>query len=97
MMLLYITCNHYFSYDLQTLAGIFDKFKEKKLNVVNSLREAADAAYLTVSQCGTAQLCPLHVCITNLSRLLTWCTWYNTIVITTSLSRVLSGMVQYSH
>ena len=34
---------------MQTLAGIFEKFKEKKLNVVNSLRDAADAVYLTVS------------------------------------------------
>lgn len=32
------------------MAGIFEKFKEKKLNVVTSLREAADAVYLTVSQ-----------------------------------------------
>ena len=30
------------------MAGIFDKFKEKKQNVVTSLREAADAVYLTV-------------------------------------------------
>ena len=33
----------------QILAGIFEKFKEKKLNVVTSLRDAADAVYLTVS------------------------------------------------
>ena len=30
------------------LPGILEKFKEKKLNVVNSLRDAADAVYLTV-------------------------------------------------
>jgi hypothetical protein len=33
---------------LQILSGIFEKFKEKKLNVVTSLREASDSAYLTV-------------------------------------------------
>ena len=31
------------------LSGIFEKFKEKKLNVVTALREASDAIYLTVS------------------------------------------------
>ena len=31
------------------LTAIFEKFKEKKLNVVTALREAADATYLTVS------------------------------------------------
>ncbi len=36
---------------LQILAGMFEKFKEKKLNVVTSLREATDAVYLTVSRC----------------------------------------------
>ena len=30
-------------------SGIFEKFKEKKANVVTSLREAVDAVYLTVS------------------------------------------------
>ena len=30
------------------MSAIFEKFKEKKLNVVNSLREASDAVYLTV-------------------------------------------------
>lgn len=33
----------------QTIAAIFEKFKEKKQNVVTSLREAADAVYLSVS------------------------------------------------
>lgn len=37
------------SYSSFILAGILEKFKEKKLNVVNSLRDAADAVYLTVS------------------------------------------------
>lgn len=37
------------SYASVSLAGIFEKFKEKKLNVVNSLRDASDAIYLTVS------------------------------------------------
>ena len=31
-------------------SGIFEKFKEKKLNVVTSLREAVDAVYLTVRE-----------------------------------------------
>lgn len=31
------------------LSGIFEKFKEKKLNVVTALREASDAIYLTTS------------------------------------------------
>jgi len=31
------------------LAVIFEKFKEKKANVVTALREAADAIYLSVS------------------------------------------------
>ena len=31
------------------LAAIFEKFKEKKANVVAALREAADAIYLSVS------------------------------------------------
>jgi len=31
------------------LAVIFEKFKEKKANVVAALREAADAIYLSVS------------------------------------------------
>ena len=31
------------------MSGIFEKFKEKKANVVTSLREASDAVYLTVS------------------------------------------------
>ena len=31
------------------LTAIFEKFKEKKANVVMALREAADAIYLTVS------------------------------------------------
>ena len=30
------------------MSAIFEKFKEKKLNVVNSLREASDALFLTV-------------------------------------------------
>lgn len=33
----------------QMLTAIFEKFKEKKANVVAALREAADAVYLTVS------------------------------------------------
>ena len=33
------------------LAAIFEKFKEKKANVVAALREAADAIYLSVSDC----------------------------------------------
>ena len=33
---------------LQIMTGIFEKFKEKKLNVLTSLREASDAVYLTV-------------------------------------------------
>ncbi|XP_064399412.1 cytoskeleton-associated protein 5-like isoform X3 [Halichondria panicea] len=37
------------SYVSTILSGIFEKFKEKKLNVVNSLRDAADAVYLTTS------------------------------------------------
>ncbi len=37
------------NYAATSLAGIFEKFKEKKLNVVNSLRDASDAIYLTVS------------------------------------------------
>ena len=32
-----------------TIAAMFEKFKEKKLNVVTSLREGVDAMYLTVS------------------------------------------------
>ena len=37
----------------QMLTAIFEKFKEKKANVVTALREAADAIYLTVSSaCG---------------------------------------------
>ena len=35
------------------LTAIFEKFKEKKVNVVTALREAADAIYLTVSDLGT--------------------------------------------
>ena len=31
------------------IAAMFEKFKEKKLNVVTSLREGVDAAYLSVS------------------------------------------------
>ena len=34
---------------LQTMTSVFDKFKEKKQNVVSALRDAADAVYLTVS------------------------------------------------
>ena len=34
----------------QILAGIFEKFKEKKQNVVTSLREASDTVFLTVCQ-----------------------------------------------
>lgn len=46
---MYSACkNSFFSFLTQTMAGIFDKFKEKKQNVVTSLREAADAVYLTV-------------------------------------------------
>lgn len=37
------------SYASSILSGILEKFKEKKVNVVNSLRDAADAVYLTVS------------------------------------------------
>ena len=37
------------SYASSCMSAIFEKFKEKKLNVVTSLREAADAIYLTVS------------------------------------------------
>lgn len=37
------------SYASSCLSAIFEKFKEKKLNVVTSLREASDAIYLTVS------------------------------------------------
>ena len=37
----------------QTIAGIFEKFKEKKQNVVTSLREAADAVYLSVRNIGS--------------------------------------------
>ncbi len=37
-----------FSLRPQSLSGIFEKFKEKKVNVVTALREAADAVYLTV-------------------------------------------------
>ena len=41
--------NGFQSYSSFILSGILEKFKEKKLNVVNSLRDAADAVYLTVS------------------------------------------------
>ncbi len=44
------------SYVSTILSGIFEKFKEKKLNVVNSLRDAADAVYLTV-----CAVCNIHV------------------------------------
>lgn len=37
-------------YASSSLSAIFEKFKEKKLNVVTSLREAADSVFLTVSQ-----------------------------------------------
>ena len=37
------------SYASVCVSGIFEKFKEKKANVVSSLREAVDAVYLTVS------------------------------------------------
>ena len=33
---------------VQIMTGIFEKFKEKKLNVLTALREASDAVYLTV-------------------------------------------------
>ena len=36
-----------------TIAAMFEKFKEKKLNVVISLREGVDAMYLTVSNTQT--------------------------------------------
>lgn len=39
------------SYASSCLAAIFEKFKEKKLNVVTSLREACDAVFLTVRFC----------------------------------------------
>ena len=42
-----LTCNCI----VQMLAAIFEKFKEKKANVVAALREAADAIYLSVSDC----------------------------------------------
>lgn len=39
-------------YAATILAGIFEKFKEKKQNVVTSLREAADTVYLTTTIAG---------------------------------------------
>ena len=39
----------YSSYASASLSAIFEKFKEKKLNVVTSLREASDAIFTTVS------------------------------------------------
>ncbi len=50
------------SYASSSLTGIFEKFKEKKLNVVNSLRDASDAIYLTVSS-----LCMHSVLIPSVS------------------------------
>ena len=38
-------------FSLQTMTSVFEKFKEKKQNVVSALRDAADAVYLTVSTC----------------------------------------------
>ena len=35
---------------MQILGGILEKFKEKKQMVVVALRDAADAAYLSVSE-----------------------------------------------
>lgn len=46
------------SYVSTILPGILEKFKEKKLNVVNSLRDAADAVYLTVR---TKGVCSVHI------------------------------------
>ena len=45
------------SYVAAILPGILEKFKEKKLNVVNSLRDAADAVYLTVCSSHCTLLC----------------------------------------
>ena len=39
----------YSPYASASLSAIFEKFKEKKLNVVTSLREASDAIFTTVS------------------------------------------------
>ena len=40
-------------YATSIVSAILEKFKEKKLNVVTSLREAIDAVYLTVCVCNT--------------------------------------------
>ena len=47
----------YWSPSLTTkiLGGIFEKFKEKKQLVVVALRDAADAAYLSVSETRTGR------------------------------------------
>ena len=46
-------CMHAWLNCIQVIAGVFEKFKEKKLNVVTSLRDAADAIYLTVGNTHT--------------------------------------------
>ena len=45
---MHYTCTYCMCFSPQIMAGILEKFKEKKLNVVNSLRDAADAVFLTV-------------------------------------------------
>ena len=40
----------YSPYASVSLAAIFEKFKEKKLNVVTSLREASDSIFVTVRE-----------------------------------------------
>lgn len=40
----------YGPYASVSLAAIFEKFKEKKLNVVTSLREASDSIFVTVRE-----------------------------------------------